>query len=99
MLKYIMHHNNLSGNFKLLSKYSSKMCKFKIKSFDSMEKSYKSAGLMHDKQQFKHNVELVIASTPNTTTSTESTEYIHKFQHKIMNDQAYERNYATLFFI
>ena len=69
-LQNIMDHNSLSQHFKLLGEFSSKMCKFKMKSLDSMNNLYRSTILVHDQQQFKRYFELVIFSTPNTTTYT-----------------------------
>ena len=64
-----------------------------------MEKLYRSAILIHDQKQFKHHAKLGILSTPITSTSTELTQAIDKFHHKIMDNQVDEGKYATLFFI
>ena len=67
-LTYIIQHNILYWYFKLLGKSTSTLCNFKINYFDNMENLYISSGFVHYQQQFKHNVEPDIVSTPNTTT-------------------------------
>ena len=53
-----MQHNILSENFKFLGESTPKLCKFKIKYFDKTGKLYRESGLVHNKKQFKRNVEM-----------------------------------------
>ena len=62
-----MQHISLYEHFKFLCESTQKICKFKTRSFDNMANQYRGYGLVHDDQQFKRDIEMVILSTPNTT--------------------------------
>ena len=95
-MKYITEQINLSGNFKFLGKSTRKLFRFKIKYLGYLDFFYKAAELVHNEQQFQLNYGMGIDSTPYTTISTESTEYIEILHLQNKDDQGYESNGATL---